>query len=66
MFIRFNENNMDVSDYLTAYPTPMSDQIQEKAPFEAGFGGCKSCNCRGYEPEKPNYCKCGHHFSQHR
>jgi hypothetical protein len=37
----------------------------ERTPLYAGHGACKSCNCSGYIPAKPNYCKCGHHFSQH-
>ena len=37
----------------------------ERVPLFAGQGKCKSCNCPGYMPDKPSYCKCGHHFSQH-
>jgi len=38
------------------------------APFEpiAGWGACKSCDCAGYVRKKPDICRCGHHFSQHR
>jgi hypothetical protein len=31
----------------------------------AGWGSCKSCDCRGYIRKKPDICECGHHFSQH-
>jgi hypothetical protein len=34
-------------------------------PVKAGHGSCKSCDCTGYRAAKPNYCQCGHHFSQH-
>ena len=37
----------------------------ERIPLFAGQGACKSCDCPGYKPAKPNYCQCGHHFSQH-
>lgn len=40
-------------------------ETHERVPVFAGHGACKSCDCRGYIPLKPNYCKCGHHFSQH-
>ena len=49
---------------LPAYCTPPG--THERVPLFAGHGACKSCDdCRGYIPLKPNYCKCGHHFSQH-
>lgn len=40
--------------------------IYPVSPVKAGFGNCKSCGCMGYKPSKPNYCECGHHFSQHK
>jgi hydrogenase maturation factor HypF (carbamoyltransferase family) len=39
-----------------------------KSKINNGYGACKSCNCRGWQPNNPknNYCKnCGHHWTQH-
>ena len=37
-------------------------------PIIAGYGGCKSCECRGFigRASAGNTCKCGHHISQHK
>lgn len=38
----------------------------DETSIEAGYGSCKSCNCKGYKKSKDaGYCECGHHFSQH-
>lgn len=37
-------------------------------PIRAGWGACRSCNCKGYTKGKgDNMCgTCGHHWKQHR
>jgi len=67
MFIRFDESHADLEGTLMELPPiGMPHYPQEQDPVRAGQGGCKSCSCPGYIPDKPNYCKCGHHFSQHK
>ena len=68
MLIQFDENDTGLDDTVVELPQLIAPHsAQERCTVTAGQGKCKSCDdCRGYRPDKPNYCKCGHHFSQHQ
>ena len=67
MLIDFEERHAELDEPLVE-PSPKHSPHDplERDPVRAGHGACKSCNCPGYIPDKPNYCTCGHHFSQHK
>ena len=58
------EKLVDATDCIPAGLAPC-DHFEHEVVI-AGFGACTSCECRGYIPAKENYCKCGHHFRQHK
>ena len=66
MFIRFDESHANLEDALLERPPQPLPYDTQQDPIKAGQGNCKSCDCLGYRPDKPNYCLCGHHFSQHK
>jgi len=67
MHIRFDESHARFKGTLGELPpkgTPHDPE--EQSYLIAGHGSCRSCSCAGYVPDKPNYCRCGHSYSQHR
>ena len=66
MFIRFDETRTDLKGEVMECPPQSVPHDPQEDPIKAGQGSCRSCGCTGYRPDKPNYCGCGHHFSQHK
>lgn len=66
MFARFDENHAKFKGRLVDLPSKgVPHGPQEQNPVIAGHGRCRSCDCKGYRPDGPGYCKCGHHYDQH-
>lgn len=61
----FRATDIDVLDR----PAEVGRATETPSPtVEANSGGCRSCNCRGYIPNRPpnDWCSnCGHHWNNH-
>ena len=66
MFFQVDARCPDIAKTPAEHPPRYLPLTPRANPFRAGFGICKSCTCPGYKPAKPNFCECGHHFSQHK
>ncbi len=69
MFDDYNELDLIQDGSLGAVTITTDAQSLEDGKIIAGYGKCKSCECRGFEASFWGgglKCKCGHHQSQHR
>lgn len=70
MLSRIHESTTSVQDKpfrVELPPKGVPSDSQEQDSVFAGWGACKSCDCRGYvKSGDRDTCTCGHHFKQHR
>lgn len=64
--IELLETSPNLSSMLKELKTLKTNENCDNIPI-SGHGACESCGCKGYRPGKrESYCKCDHHFYQHK